>query len=574
VVLRFAVRIQPGWHVYSMTTPKGGPLPTRISVPDHAAVESFETYQPPPLRKRDQAFGIDVEAFEKQAVFLAPVVLRKDAPAGPAELSPQLRYQVCDDRQCINKRKTLAANLIVDAAAPAPPPFSPPPGYSLAQAQAATAGPVPAPLPAANAAPWTAFLLTAFGLGVLAVFTPCVFPMIPVTVSFFLNQRGGLLQAMVFALGIAGLFSALGLGMTALAGPFGVVELSANPWINAFIAAVFGLFAVSLLGAFEITLPSSILTPLDRASRRSGYLGTLLMGLTFSLASFACIGPFMGPLLVASAQGGGARPVIGMATFAAGLASPFFVLAAFPSWLKSLPKSGEWLARVKVVMGFVLLAVMLKYISNIDQVLQAGILTRERFLAAWFVLFAMPGLYLLGLLRLEGVDPSARLGVGRLLAASALLVFAFSLLPGAFGARLGELDAYVPAAQGGPGAQAGPAWMKDQYREALDRGRAENKLILVTFTGYTCTNCHWMKANIFPRPEVAAELSGLVLVELYTDGAAPVHEENQAREERMFSTASLPFFAILRPDESVVATFPTATRSAAEFLAFLRSAKS
>jgi thiol:disulfide interchange protein DsbD len=400
--------------------------------------------------------------------------------------------------------------------------------------------------------------------------------MIPVTVSFFLNQRGGLVQAAVFSLGIVALFCALGLGVTAAVGPFGVVQLSASPWVNGFIALVFGFFALSLLGAFEITLPSGLLTRLDSASRRGGYFGTLLMGLTFSLTAFACIGPFMGPLLVASAQEASARPVVGMASFATGLASPFFFLAAFPSYLKKLPRSGGWLMRVKVVMGFVLLAVMLKYISNIDQILQSGILTRERFLAAWFVLFAMAGLYLLGLLKLEGVDPSAHLGIGRLLTAGAFLIFAFSLLPGMFGGPLGELDAYVPAARGGLGAsaQAGQVWMKDQYQEALAKGRSENKLVLVTFTGYTCTNCHWMKANMFPKPEVAAALSELVLVELYIDGLERVNEENQALEERMFSTTSMPFFAIMDANEKVVATFPTATRNTEEFLAFLKSAKS
>ncbi len=179
------------------------------------------------------------------------------------------------------------------------------------------------------------------------------------------------MQAVVFSLGIITLFCALGIGMTALVGPFGVAQLASNPWINGFIALVFGAFALSLLGAFEITLPSGMLTKLDHASRRGGYVGTLLMGLTFSLTSFACVGPFVGSLLVSSAQSKGLLPVAGMASFATGLASPFFFLAAFPSYLKKLPKSGGWLVRVKTVMGFVLLALMFKYLSNIDQVLQS-----------------------------------------------------------------------------------------------------------------------------------------------------------------------------------------------------------
>jgi thiol:disulfide interchange protein DsbD len=398
--------------------------------------------------------------------------------------------------------------------------------------------------------------------------------MIPITVSFFLNGRGGLMQAFIFSLGIIVLFCGLGLGVTALVGPFGVNQLASNPWVNAFITLVFGVFALSLLGAFEITLPSGLLTKLDSASRRGGYLGTLLMGLTFSLTSFACVGPFVGSVLAASVQSKGAEPVLGMASFAGGLALPFFFLAAFPSYLKKLPKSGGWLARVKVVMGFVLLAAMLKYASNIDQVLQTNWLTRERFLAAWFVLFAMAGLYLLDLLRLEGVEPGETLGIGRMLAASVFLIFAFSLLPGMFGAPLGDLDAYVPVATGGSGllgsSAAGPQWMKDQYSEALDRAKQENKLVLVDFTGYACTNCHWMKANMFPRPEIADAVKDMILVELYTDAGKDAEEFQKLEQEKVNSNAE-PYYAILDSSGNVVAQFGGGTTDAAKFLAFLRT---
>ena len=270
----------------------------------------------------------------------------------------------------------------------------------------------------------------------------------------------------------------MGLAITALLGPFGVVQLGSNPWVNGFISILFIFFGFSLLGAFEISIPSTILTKLDRGSQRGGYAGSLLMGLTFSLTSFACVGPFVGTLLAASVGGGGGRPIAGMVFFAAGLAMPFFLLALFPSYLQRMPRSGGWLARVKVVMGFVILAASLKYLSGVDQVLQFGFLTRERFLAAWVVLFGLAGLYLLGFLRLEGVKRDEDLHLGRLLTGAAFLVFALSLLPGMFGGRLGELDAYVPlsASTGGgePGtaAQGGMVWMKNQYREALAKAQA------------------------------------------------------------------------------------------------------
>ena len=572
VPLRLTAKLDEKWHLYSLTTPKGGPIPTTVDLAESPAIESSKLFQPRPERKFDRNFNLDTETFQKEAVFWITAELKKDAPAGPVELTAQVRYQTCDDRQCLPPRKKTATfTLGIDPSAPAPAAFVVPAQYTEIKPGA--------PAPITPVAPKQtddlgAFLLTAFGLGLATIFTPCVFPMIPITVSFFLNQRGGILQALVFSLGIIVLFCLLGLGVTAAVGPFGVVQLGSNPWVNGFIALIFGVFALSLLGAFEITLPSSLLTKFDQASRRGGYLGTLLMGLTFSLTSFACVGPFVGSLLAASVQSKGSEPVLGMVSFATGLASPFFFLAAFPSYLKRLPKSGGWLARVKVVMGFVLLAAMLKYWSNVDQVLQTNWLTRERFLAGWFVLFGMAGLYLLGLLRLEGIEAGEPLGITRLLIASALLIFALSLLPGMFGAPLGELDAYVPAAAGGGlggRASAGPQWMKNQYREALDRAKSENKLVLVNFGGYACTNCHWMDANMFPRPEIAEALKDLVLVELYTDGTDQASEENQKLQEQKFATVAIPYYAIVDPDGNAVATFPGSTRNVEEFLEFLKT---
>jgi thiol:disulfide interchange protein DsbD len=572
VPLKLTAAIQPGWHIYAPTIPKtkGGPIATSIKIAANPAVESYTIYQPRPLRKRDTTIDLDTEMFENQADFWIPAKLAADLRPGLAELLAEVRYQVCDDRQCLLPRtKTAAYSVNIDPAALVPAAFVVPAEYTD----------IRKPAPVQNSggdAGLGAYALAAFGFGLAAIFTPCVFPMIPVTVSFFLSQRGGLLQAMVFSLGIVGLFCGLGLGLTALLGPFGVVELTASPWVNGFIALVFALFSLSLLGAFELTLPSGLLTKMDRASRRGGYLGTLLMGLTFSLTSFACVGPFVGPLLVSSVQGAGmAQPVIGMAGFAMGLASPFFFLAAFPSYLKKLPKSGGWLARVKVVAGFLLLAIMFKYLSNVDQVLQWGLLTRERFLAAWFVLFSLAGLYLLGLLRLEGIEPGEPLGIGRMLAGAAFLMFSFTLLPGMLGAPLGELDAYVPApsANAALGGQrnAGPEWMKDQFEEALALGRQHNKLVLVNFTGYTCTNCHWMKANMFPRPGIAAALEEFIRVDLYIDGGDATSEANQALEEAMFQTVTMPFYAILDAERKVIATFSGSTRDEGAYLRFLQS---
>ena len=434
--------MEPGWHLYSLTTPKGGPNATTVTMTDNPAVAGVRVYQPKPLRQMDPNFRIETETFGEKLRLLVEIALKPDAAAGPIVLEARVRYQCCTDKICLPPRLKMArATLQVDAAAKlaalkippgydeaarfgdigpagtatpprdepegkaAPARHEPKPVVAALPEQPAPAAPAPStnpegsaparPAPPAKAAggdnDTLGFLLVAFGFGVAAVFTPCVFPMIPITVSFFLNQgtqgrRGNLTQALVFCLGIIVLFTSLGAATKAIAGPFGVVVLGSSPWVNGFVSLVFVVFGLSLLGAYELTLPSGMLTSLDRVSRGGGYAGTLLMGLTFSLTAFACVGPIVGPLLVASVNSNGLQPIFGMACFAAGLSAPFFLLALFPSYLKRLPRSGGWMVRVKVVLGFIVLAAALKYLSNIDQVLQIGFLTRSRFLAAWIVI--------------------------------------------------------------------------------------------------------------------------------------------------------------------------------------------
>jgi thiol:disulfide interchange protein DsbD len=294
------------------------------------------------------------------------------------------------------------------------------------------------------------------------------------------------------------------------------------------------------------------------------------MGLTFALASFACIGPFMGTLLAASVTGGALRPIVGMATFSTGLALPFFLLALFPGFLTKLPRSGEWLSRVKVVMGFLVLAAMLKYLYSLDAVLQTGFLTRERFLAAWVVLFAMAGFYLLGFVRLPGISADSELGVPRLLIGMALVIFAITLIPGMFGGRLGELESYIPPPAGG--ANNGElVWVENDLDGAFAQAKAANKYVLVNFTGYACTNCHWMKANMFTKPEIASVMKNMVLVDLYTDGTDAASAANQKLEEDKFKTVAIPFYVLYDADRNVVATFPGLTRNPSEYLTFLNT---
>jgi thiol:disulfide interchange protein len=582
VLVRATARIESGWHLYSASSPAG--IPATFELAPTAPADRLQVFQLPPKRAFDPNFGSDTETFENETAFLLEIGLKKDAPAGTAGLPLKLRYQTCNDTKCVPARWSGTVPLTIDPAATASAPVIPAEYRPLPLGPARNETSIPSRDQRERSSQGlTAFLIVAFGFGLASLFTPCVFPMIPITMSYFLNRKSGgrrdaVMQATVFCLGIVVLFSGLGLATTAALGPVGVKQLGSNPWVNGFIAALFIAFGLSLLGAFEITVPSSILTRLNQSSEKGGFVGTLVMGLTFSLASFACVGPFVGTLLAASVSGGGARPLAGMVAFATGLALPFFLLALFPAYLKRLPRSGGWMARVKVVMGFVILAASLKYLAGVDQVAQWGFLTRDRFLAAWVVLFAMAGLYLLGFVRLEGIKPEENVGLGRLLVGIFLVAFAISLLPGMFGGSLGGLEAYVPAAAVGgiaPGGAAttaspdGLIWMKDRYREALDRARRENKLVFLDFTGYACANCHWMRANMLARPEIAAVLKNFVLAELYTDGTDAASEENSKLQLAKFHTVAEPFYAIVTPDENVVATFEGLTKDPKQYLAFL-----
>ncbi len=573
VLAKLVATIDPGWHMYSPTTPPG-PIATTFKVVDSPGVESVSIFQPAPARKFDPNFNADTETFEGTQTFYARIRIKKDAATGQVEIALEPRYQTCSGSSCIPPRtRRITARFTVDpsaAAAEAPIPA----GFSEAVRPAAP----PSTAPDQADSSLLSFLGIAFGFGLASVFTPCVFPMIPITMSYFVGQKGGLYQAVTFCLGIVVLFTGLGLIATLTLGPAGVNHLGASIWVNAFISLVFLIFGMSLLGAFEITIPSGILTRLNAASNQGGMLGSLLMGLTFALASFACIGPFMGTLLAASVTGGAVRPVIGMVAFAAGLSSPFFFLALFPAYLKKLPRNGEWLARVKVVMGFFVLAAMLKYLHNVDDVLKTGILTRERFLAAWVVLAVTVGLYLLGYVRLPGISGDLELGAGRLVAGMVAVAAGLSLVPGMFNAKLGDIEAYVPPPTGGSifaggAGSSAPSlpWMENDLEGAFAKAKTENKKVLVDFTGDACTNCKWMKANLFTRPEVAGPMGSLVLVELYTDRSDAKSESYQKLEAEQFHTVAIPFYVLYDSDRNVLSTFSDRTEESAKFLAFLNT---
>ena len=424
-------------------------------------------------------------------------------------------------------------------------------------------------------------------MGALSLLTPCVFPMVPITVWYFTNHASGhrreaVGQALVYAGGIILTFTALGMLMAIVFGATSLNRFAANPWVNLAITAIFLAFAASLLGMFVFTLPSSLLTRLDRATRRTGgsrVVATLLMGLTFTLTSFTCTAPFVGTLLVMAAGGRWVWPLAGMLAYSTIFALPFFVLALVPHWAARLPRAGASLNAVKVVMGLLEIAAAMKFLSNVDLVWGWGLFTRDVVLASWVGLAILIALYVLGTYRFAEDAPVERVGAGRFVTALASLTLAFWLVTGLTGRLLGELEAFLPpilpAGQGAAGASA-PAqpgaelpWIMNDLDAALIEAKRTGRRVFVDFTGYTCTNCRWMETNMFPRADVRQRLERFVRVRLYTDGSGEVYSRQQQLQQRLFGTVALPYYVVMDEAGAPLVVFPGLTRAPEEFVGFL-----
>ncbi|MDQ2798546.1 MAG: thioredoxin family protein, partial [Armatimonadota bacterium] len=405
------------------------------------------------------------------------------------------------------------------------------------------------------------FLLAALGAGLLALITPCVFPLIPITLTNFVKQADGDKGKLVrlsggYALGIVALYVALGGLVTATVGATGINKVAANPYVNLGIFVVFVVFALSFFETIQLTLPAN-LTALQAAGKRhGGTFGLVLLGVTFVLASFTCTAPFVGTLLVAAAQGERFRPLLGTLVFALAFVSPFLVFAAFPQWIARIPKGGVWLARVKAALGFVELAAALKFLSNADQVWGWKLLTEPVMLAAWAMIFLGAALYLWGMLRFgvvaETEKPGARVPAPRAAFAGLFLFFALYCFWGLSGRPVALLSAFLPPAGyggAGTGSDDGLTWLTD-YNAALALAKAEGKPLFVDFTGVTCTNCRWNEKNVFPRDDVKGELSHYVRVQLYTDRPGDV--ANQKLQLAKFGDVALPLYGIVNAQSGEV----------------------
>ena len=645
---QISASIGGGWHMYSITQGGGGPIPTRITVAEGAFKAAGSPSGTAPRREMDPNFGIMTEFYAGSATFRVPLTVDAAAVPGPQALTINVRYQVCNETVCLPPKtlkvsapvEIVATTVTESSTSPTPTPTPTPKSAANANANinanvvdaadnanlttnanidnpesTASALDAPADAPPAirddtngvaattfnngidqSQSLWS-FIWLAMTVGALSLLTPCVFPMIPITVSYFTNhsagnRAGAVRDAVVYALGIILTFTALGVALALLFGAAGINQFAASPWVNLVITAIFVLFALSLFGSFNIGIPTSVLTKLDAFQRRKEggggggrIIALLLMGLTFSLTSFTCTAPFVGSLLVMAAQGDWFLPVVGMLAFSTVFALPFFVLALAPQLVSQLPKSGGWLNSVKVVMGFLEIAAAMKFISNVDLVWGWGIFTREIVLATWVTITLLIGLYLLGKFQLSHDTPNVRLGAARILASILFLSLGFYFLTGLFGARLGEIESFLPPATessltGNRGGDASVknggelSWLKNDLNGALETAKAEQKPVFIDFTGYTCTNCRWMEANMFPKPAVRSELEKYVRVQLYTDGEGEPYEGFQQLQQDKFNTVALPLYAIVTAGGDALVTFPGLTRNEGEFVAFLQSGHS
>ncbi len=544
-VLVAKAEIDEGWHLYAtdLGGEDEGPLPTEFTFEDttgfalNGAVESGE-----PKVAFDPNFEMDLAYFDGTATFKQKV---SKVSGKKGEVKGYVSFMVCDDYKCL-------------------PPTSVDFGYQLKKGIAQVSSEEGKTESIGKAkkgdkrTTWGIFII-AFLSGFAALLTPCVFPMIPMTVSFFTKQSktraAGIRNAIIYGLSIILIYVLLGVVVTALFGADVLSRMSTDPWFNLFFFLLLIVFAISFLGAFEITLPSSWINKADSKADKGGLIGIFFMAFVLALVSFSCTGPIVGTLIVEAASRGGMAPVIGMLGFSLAIALPFALFAAFPGWLNTLPQSGGWLNSVKVVLGFLELALAFKFLSNADMVLQLHFLEREVFLAIWIVIFSLLTLYLLGKLKLPHDSDMKHLSVTRLLLAFVTGVFTVYLIPGLWGAPLKLISAFPPPMHysespqgvgfignsGGSsqspkveGTHLGPQgiYVYHDYEQGLEKAKELGVPAMLDFTGHACVNCRKMEQQVWSDPRIKSRLSeDVVLISLYVDEKIDLPKEEQKTVE-------------------------------------------
>jgi thiol:disulfide interchange protein len=565
-------KIDYEWHVYSQFTPDGGPLPIELTYENQSGNFTLvgKTSESKTERKFNDVFGVDELYFSKKVVLKQKV---KIGNPGLSKIEVKIDYQVCKE-VCINGNKkfvfdipkpnpvtkiatdeikeTNAVNpVLVDTIAIVPDTAN----ETTAEVKKATTNSpeLSKEKPADKKGLWGIFFV-AFLSGFAALLTPCVFPLIPMTVSFFTKQSktkaAGIRNAIIYGISIILIYVILGSLVTAIFGADALNALATNVYFNIIFFLLLVFFAASFLGAFEIMLPNSWANKVDKQADKGGIIGILFMALALAIVSFSCTGPIVGTLLFEAASKGGIGPIVGMFGFSLALALPFMLFAMFPGWLNSLPKSGGWLNTVKVFLGFLELALAFKFLSNADLVLQLHLIEREVFLAIWIAIFGTLALYLFGKITMPHDSPLPFISVGRLMLGLLILSFTIYMIPGLWGAPLKLINAFPPPMEysesprgiGGSnvshakagklpeGAKFGPHDIVtfEDYEFGLAYAKSVNKPIMLDFTGYACVNCRKMENNVWSDERVAAILNNeLVLISLYVDDKRPLPKNQQ-----------------------------------------------
>ena len=581
-LLTFHGKIAPKWHVYSQNNPKGGALPMVITYTTEG-IELVGDSKEEGLQKAfNDIFGVDELFFEKEIKITQKVKL---TDPNVKHIKGNIFCQACID-VCINLKEDFVFSLDGSVA-------------QIEQKQVDARSEDMAKqleIPLKNKeligetqkeSNWMVFILGFLG-GFIALLTPCVFPMIPLTVSFFTKQsktrKKGIFNAFLYGFFILLIYVLLSIPFHFLDNidPEILNTISTNVWLNVAFFVIFVIFAFSFFGFYEITLPSSWGNKMDNASNVGGIIGIFFMALTLAIVSFSCTGPILGSLLAGSLSSGGAiQLTLGMAGFGLSLALPFVLFALFPSWLNSLPKSGGWMTTAKVFLGFLELAFALKFLSNADLVQHWGLLKREVFVGLWFVLFALLTLYLFGVIRFPHDEPRKPLlqySKGRLLIGVLSAAFSVYLLLGFFGKNSLRL------LSGFPPPESYAFFHKEQkseqiifkdYHEGMAYAKAHNMPVLLDFTGWACVNCRKMEEHVWTDPEVKKLMQQYVLISLYVDDKEELPKDKQfdfkhrngrveyiktigdkwaTFQEVNFSSASQPYYVLLSPDTELLST--------------------
>lgn len=569
-------KLDGNWHLYGQKSyGDEGPIPTSFNFTKSSNYELVgKAKESKLIKKFEPVWNFELQFFEHTAVFTQKIKVKHDKPF---DVKGKLEYMVCNESQCLPPT-TIDFNFKVDGSANCidnnnvtkvqPSECDSNAIFQILNLRSNKENPIansadtavakvvtendttPISEEESHSRSWWSIFLIGFLGGLAALLTPCVFPMIPMTVSFFTKssktRAKGISNALIYGSSIIVIYILLGIGVTMAFGPAALNALSTNVWFNLGFFVLLVIFAISFLGAFEITLPSRFINKMDSQSDRGGLIGIFFMAFTLALVSFSCTGPIIGTLLVDAAVNGGlAGPFWGMFGFSAALALPFGLFAAFPGWLNTLPKSGGWLNSVKVVLGFLELALAFKFASNADLVVQANILTREIFIAIWIAIFGIMGIYLMGWLKLAHDSAIHHLSVSRLFLAILTFSFTIYLIPGLWGAPLKLISGFPPpdfyseSPQGfgnskntivvNPSQNANEIGHPKEhcpndlpcfhdYDQALAYAKKVGKPLLIDFTGWACVNCRKMESQVWTDPEVDKRIRNeVILVSLYVD---------------------------------------------------------